>query len=235
MLIIAHRAGTDKYPEQSIPAARYSLENGADMVELDVRLTRDGAPVVCHDANALRLFGEDMIIEECELRDFLSLRNKYDPSIATYTLDTALALRLTPALLHLKFADTRSLAIVIEALKRARAGRVILGALTPEAAGVIRRMAPEYECLAFMGGADDTDAFLKERFDYIRLWEKWVTRERVDYIRARGAKVAIMSGEPHSVGYTAWDNLRVWRDMGADAVLINEVVKARELVKEERL
>lgn len=54
--ICAHRANTyggmyeDKNcPENSIPAIRRCIEAGLDMVELDVRKTKDGILVLCHD------------------------------------------------------------------------------------------------------------------------------------------------------------------------------------------
>lgn len=57
MELIAHRAGTDRYPELTLDAARYSLQAGAAYVELDIRFTREDIPVISHDDNAQRLFG----------------------------------------------------------------------------------------------------------------------------------------------------------------------------------
>lgn len=39
--LIAHRSGTDRYPEQSRRAARFSLSQNVDFVEMDVRFTRE--------------------------------------------------------------------------------------------------------------------------------------------------------------------------------------------------
>lgn len=41
-------------------------------------------------------------------------------------------------------------------------------------------------------------------------------------------KVWIMSGSPTTVGYTDWANLNLWKQIGADGVLINEILKAKE-------
>lgn len=49
-LIVAHRGARLEAPENTLPAFRLALEQGADGVELDVRLTRDGQAVVLHDA-----------------------------------------------------------------------------------------------------------------------------------------------------------------------------------------
>lgn len=46
---IGHRGAPREYPENSLPAFARAIELGADAVELDVHLTRDGVAVVHHD------------------------------------------------------------------------------------------------------------------------------------------------------------------------------------------
>jgi glycerophosphoryl diester phosphodiesterase len=53
-VIIAHRTSPRDAPENSLEGIRRSAELGADYVEIDVRLTRDGVPVMLHDALLLR-------------------------------------------------------------------------------------------------------------------------------------------------------------------------------------
>lgn len=48
--VIAHRGASSEAPENTLPAFELAARQGADAFELDVRLTADGAPVVCHDA-----------------------------------------------------------------------------------------------------------------------------------------------------------------------------------------
>ena len=47
--IIAHRGASSLAPENTIAAFDLAVAQGADALELDVRLTADGVPVVCHD------------------------------------------------------------------------------------------------------------------------------------------------------------------------------------------
>lgn len=47
--IIAHRGASGLAPENTLPAFRGAIEAGADGIELDVHLTRDGHVVVHHD------------------------------------------------------------------------------------------------------------------------------------------------------------------------------------------
>jgi glycerophosphoryl diester phosphodiesterase len=46
--IVAHRGVSSEAPENTMPAFQRAIELGADAVELDVRLTSDGVPVVYH-------------------------------------------------------------------------------------------------------------------------------------------------------------------------------------------
>ena len=52
--IIAHRGDSFHAPENTLEGARLAFEAGADAWELDVRLTRDGVPVLLHDASLRR-------------------------------------------------------------------------------------------------------------------------------------------------------------------------------------
>jgi glycerophosphoryl diester phosphodiesterase len=48
--VIAHRGASGLAPENTLDAFDLAAKGGADAFELDVRLSRDGAPVVIHDA-----------------------------------------------------------------------------------------------------------------------------------------------------------------------------------------
>ena len=48
-VVVAHRGGMGLWPENSLFAFRRASEIGADMIEMDVRLSRDGELVVIHD------------------------------------------------------------------------------------------------------------------------------------------------------------------------------------------
>lgn len=54
-LIIAHRGASALAPENTIAAFRRAIADGAEGVEFDVRLAKDGAVVVFHDAALRRL------------------------------------------------------------------------------------------------------------------------------------------------------------------------------------
>jgi glycerophosphoryl diester phosphodiesterase len=53
-LIIAHRGSSAAAPENTLAAFGRAFDDGADGIELDVRLASDGVPVVIHDATLQR-------------------------------------------------------------------------------------------------------------------------------------------------------------------------------------
>ena len=56
---VGHRGDPYRVRENTLPSLRSALEQGADAVEIDVRLTRDGVPVLLHDDSLKRLWGHD--------------------------------------------------------------------------------------------------------------------------------------------------------------------------------
>ena len=56
-LIIAHRGDSAHAPENTLAAFRRAAEAGADGIEFDVRLTKDGEVVVFHDSSLNRIAG----------------------------------------------------------------------------------------------------------------------------------------------------------------------------------
>lgn len=75
ILKIAHRGYSALYPENTLPAFIKAVECGADMVEFDVHLSRDGHPVVIHDNDVDRTSDgtgnvRDMTLAELKELDF---------------------------------------------------------------------------------------------------------------------------------------------------------------------
>jgi glycerophosphoryl diester phosphodiesterase len=64
-LIIAHRGSSATAPENTFRAFREAEEAGADVIELDVRMTRDGELVVFHDRGLKRTAGVRGRVVDC--------------------------------------------------------------------------------------------------------------------------------------------------------------------------
>lgn len=56
---VAHRACWRDAPENSLRALNACIDLGVDLVEMDVRVTADGVPVVFHDSTLIRMTGRE--------------------------------------------------------------------------------------------------------------------------------------------------------------------------------
>ena len=66
---IAHRGASAYAQENSLAAFHKAAELGADMVEVDVRFTADGIPVIAHDENLKRVYGVDGLVGDYTLEE----------------------------------------------------------------------------------------------------------------------------------------------------------------------
>ena len=231
-LLIAHRCGPDIYPEQSIASARHARENGADMVEMDVQYTCDGVPVICHDPNTARIFGVDKLCRDMPLQEFMALRHVSDRSYPSHSLRDVLECFDGPILLHCKVTG-EPLKDLVRCITDSHAeGRCVIGVLFAQDAELIKDLCPRIRILAFMPLEAQLDGFLESRAEIIRLWEDWVTQEKVDHVKAAGKDVWIMSGKQtqQGVGYTTQENMRLWIGMGVDGILVNDIPWAKRAV-----
>ena len=99
MKIIGHRGARGLAPENSLAAIKAGIAAGADEIEIDVRVTADGVPVLCHDEfivdplNGLRYFIKDY--------DFVSLKHR-KPNLATLTEAIKVTSGVIPLLIEIK-------------------------------------------------------------------------------------------------------------------------------------
>ena len=54
VLVASHRAAHNQFPENSIPAIKEAIRLGVDILEIDVKVTSDGVPVIMHDGTVNR-------------------------------------------------------------------------------------------------------------------------------------------------------------------------------------
>jgi len=64
IVAIAHRGGSALRPENTVPAFDHAVALGADWLECDVHLSRDGEPVVIHDGTLERTSDADGAVED---------------------------------------------------------------------------------------------------------------------------------------------------------------------------
>ncbi|MCY4455255.1 MAG: glycerophosphodiester phosphodiesterase [Chloroflexi bacterium] len=73
-VLIAHRTTMGLCPENTIVGIEAAIASGVDGVEIDVRATRDGVPVLMHDASLERTTGDPRDVEAVTLEELRLLR-----------------------------------------------------------------------------------------------------------------------------------------------------------------
>ena len=71
--VIGHRGASSEAPENTLASNNLAFHQGADGVEVDVRLTKDNKLVCVHDKNTLRTAGEELIVSESTFKQLKSL------------------------------------------------------------------------------------------------------------------------------------------------------------------
>lgn len=135
--LYGHRGVRGPVPENTVPAFARALQDGANALETDVRVTADGVVVVSHDPDGRRLAKIDRRIADCTVAEVRAWR------IGIPTLDEVLAsfpkIRIN---VDIKPADVSSVAPVIATIKRHDAqSRVTLASFHGPVARAVRDAA----------------------------------------------------------------------------------------------
>lgn len=78
---VGHRGDPYRARENTLPSICSALDRGADAVEIDVRVTRDGVPVLLHDATLERLWGHDRRVDRLTHQEVLELTGGGVPTL----------------------------------------------------------------------------------------------------------------------------------------------------------
>ena len=76
IILAAHRGDRKTCPENTMPAFEAALNAGMDMIETDIRMTKDGELVVFHDEEVSRTTGAKGWVKDMTLAEMREL----DPS-----------------------------------------------------------------------------------------------------------------------------------------------------------
>ena len=71
--VVAHRGASEDAPEHTLAAYRKAIEDGADALECDVRLTADGHLVCVHDRTVARTSNGRGVVSTLELAQLAEL------------------------------------------------------------------------------------------------------------------------------------------------------------------
>jgi glycerophosphoryl diester phosphodiesterase len=150
VLAIGHRGAAGHLPENTMPSFERALALGADALEFDVALSRDGRPVVIHDDTLDRTTTGRGPVEEMVFKALCKLdagawkgHSTPLPSLAevleTYAPRTLLNLEIKQSLRRAELVDA-----CVSEVVRCRAGRaVVFSSFDHDALRLVRHLLPK--------------------------------------------------------------------------------------------
>lgn len=236
-LILAHRGASYDAPENTIAAFTLAREMGADGIELDTMLSRDGVPVVIHDLTLDNTTDGSGLVRDHDVRTLKTLDagshfdlNFHDERIPT--LDEALD-AIGPELIvniEMKTPDWRSDGLeraVARAIRRHNAAeRVIVSSFNPLALRRFRALAPDVP----LGYLYTPDGPLYLRYGWLMIGlphearhphHSMIDARYMNWARANGYKVRAWTVDDPA-------RIRALRDLGVDAIITNRPALALE-------
>jgi len=229
--VIAHRGGCALRPENTLAAFWNAIDLGVDMVEADVKLTKDGKPVLLHDDSLERTTNGRGNVKDFTLQELrqLDVGSHFDPKYHTETIPTLedlfrLCRSRVKILLDLKAGEQYHHQIVRLITAYRMEFDVVMGVRTLNTFKEIKRLNPAIRVLSFGYPIDVAYEILEVGADIIRLWGNWVTPDHVERVRTMGKAVWVMAGEPtvEGAGRTTPEELRWYRKLGVNGVILDD-------------
>ncbi len=245
--IIAHRGASDFAPENTLAAFRHALAVNADGIEMDVRLARNGVPVVIHDADLERTASvaarvADLTADELGRIDVGSWFNlaRSDRSVAAFQTETIPTLASVLELLkdfhgmvyiELK-CDELSAAALAKAVSDVIAecsflGKIIVKSFSLSAIPVIRQHSPRSVAAALF--APKLMTILRKEKNLVRIAESVGAQElSLHYALATRRLMAMANAKGLPVTIWTTDRPRYVRraiKYGISAIITNDPAK----------
>jgi len=175
--VYAHRGGAALRPENTLTAFDHGLTLGADGLELDVHLSRDGVVVVHHDATLDRTTDARGPVSRLTAAELAQVDAGYRFSLAAGvfphraqgwgvpTLRQVLSRYPVPLIVELKTSETELVRATLDEIRAARAlERVSIGSFSGRALREVRAREPG---LATGAAREET------RWALYRSWVRW--------------------------------------------------------------
>jgi glycerophosphoryl diester phosphodiesterase len=222
-LVIAHRGFSSEYPENTIVAFEAAISVGADVIETDIRLSRDGIAMCSHDPDLIRLLGRDEAIAELDATDL--------EKFGVARLETVLATvrGRIKVMLDFKLTTESGMAPAFSVVQDLDMGsEVYAGARSLEAIPVIRRLCPQASIIGLVSRSADLEAFHRAGCIIGRLWEDEATKAGLDSAKADGLNVWVTTGGRREGDVGNIDQKRLKRLLadGADGIIVNDPEQA---------
>ena len=238
--VIAHRGDPSEAPENTVTAAKKATATGANVIEFDAHISKDGHLVVIHDASLERTtngFGSvpEKTLDELKKLDAGAWFSEEFRGEPIPTIEEMVAAIPAPTWIniHLKSHENdsdRAETGVVEAVRAADAvERTYITHHTRHGLYRLQQKEPKLRLSWLSRGGEQDVEYVDDAFymgyRIIQPNVRIVTKEFVDYAHERGMWVNVFWADEE-------DQMRELAEMGVDGILTNYPARLRKVVGE---
>ena len=180
--VIGHRGAAAYAPENTLASFQEARRRGATWVEIDVKLTADGVPIVMHDESLKRTMGVDRLVAETPRADLPAGVPTFEQAIACFA---ELGLGCNVEIKPCEGREVETAHVAVAALRRwwpASLPQPLLSSFKAASLVAAREAAPEFARAILLG----------------KIEENW--RARAEEVGAQGVNTnGIKLTAPHAV------------------------------------
>jgi glycerophosphoryl diester phosphodiesterase len=225
-LVLGHRGASAYAPQNTLPAFQLALEQGADGVELDVHLSRDGHAVVIHDftvdhtTNGTGLVA-DMTLEQLKALDAGGWMNAKFAGVQVPTLDEVFAVMGDTAIVNVEIkADTVEIEQVVAAVitRHQMTERVVVSSFNPAVLKRFRQVMPEVAIgLLYvpMEGYDPREVLREMPHQAVHPYHEMIDESYMEWAKGAGYVVNTWTVNDGEKAVTL-------RDLGVNAIITDQ-------------
>jgi glycerophosphoryl diester phosphodiesterase len=206
-LVIAHRGDSSRALENSLESFRLALSIPVDMIELDIRRSRDNMLFVMHDRETARTANGNVNIEKTGSGEIAMLRLKNGEPVPT--LGDVLALVDGRAGLNIEVKSAGAGALVASQLAASDyAGQVLVSSFKEREVVEARHVSPGIAVAGIFDvfGLKDAGTYKEKGYDIVSLSSTTISRELVDHCRGIGLFVYVwtVDNEKEMEKFLSW-------------------------------
>ena len=227
-LVIAHRGDSSHALENSLEAFRLALALPADMIEFDIRRSRDNVLYVMHDRETGRTCDRNIDIERSTAEEIGRLRLRNGEPLST--LGDVLGLVAGRVGLNIEVkSDGAGALAAAELAGSGYRGSVLISSFREREVLDARRILPDAPVAGIFDvfSPDEVGAYRKLGYHFISLKRKTITPELVARCHAADIKVHVWTVDEE-------EEMRRLASWGVDGICSNDPALLRNVVDDVR-
>ncbi len=237
-VVFAHRGASSMAPENTLAAFQLAADLGADAVELDVKLTADGVPVVIHDPNVDRTTnGTGRVadlsftaLRELDAGSFMSEKFHGEPIPTLEEVFEAVGQRLLINVELTNYTTPRDGLVekVVALVKRhSMQERVVFSSFFPGNLNKAAKSLPETPCglltlKGWLGWPGRTIGYTRKIYTALHPYQSDVNAHLVRRLHQKGKRVHVWT-------VNAEAEMKRLHSLGVDGIITDDVQLARNL------